>query len=164
MPVKKGRKNKNNKPKKHKALNSKLAGFIIIILIITAGMFYYVKYMPQVSDRAADEALAEYHEALKRLYPVLNENYTLLKQAEDEEKWDEFSREWMAEYREARPEILDRRLTRKSEERKQVLISAQRDLLMLWHEYHSSIKGGYINEEHVGDLKRAIEECLENFR
>jgi hypothetical protein len=163
MAVSKDGKHKDRKLK-HKALNVRLAGFIMLILIIMAGIFYYVKYMPQVSNRAADEALIEYHGALQGLYPELNENYALLKQDGDEEKWDEFSREWMSKFRAARPEILDRRLTRKSEDRKQTLMTAQRSLLMLWHEYHSSIKEGFINEEHVVELKKTIEECLENFR
>jgi hypothetical protein len=164
MASKKHKKRKKDIKPKHKALNAKLAGFIILILIIMAGLFYYVKYMPQVSNCAADEALIEYHGALQGLYPELNENYARMKQDGDEEKWDEFSKEWMSKFRAARPEILDRRLTRKSEDRKQTLMTAQRSLLMLWNEYNKNIKEGFINEEHVAELKKTIEECLENFK
>jgi hypothetical protein len=92
MALRKHRKHNKDMKLKHKALNVRLAGFIMLILIIMAGIFYYVKYMPQVSNRAADEALIEYHGALQGLYPELNENYARLKQDGDEEKWDEFSR------------------------------------------------------------------------
>jgi len=154
---------KKDRNKTHKALNTRLAGIIIIILILIAGIFYYVKYMPQVSERVADEALMEYHGALQELYPELNENYTIIKENDDVEKWDEFSREWMPKYMSARPENLDKRLSKKSEEKKQVLVATQRNLLMLWQEYHGDIKEDFINEEHVTNLKKNIEASLQEF-
>ncbi len=154
---------KYKKGKSYKVLNARIAGFIILILIIIAGTFYYVKYMPQVSNRTADEALKEYHGALQGLYPELNENYAHIKQNGDVEKWDEFSKEWMPKFMAARPEVLDKRLTKKSEDRKQTLMTAQRNLLMLWQEYHGDIKEDFINEEHVAELKKTIEESLRGF-
>lgn len=149
--------------KSHKAVNIRLVGIIILILIIIAGTFYYVKYMPQVSNRAADKALKEYHGALQGLYPELNENYAVIKQNGDVEKWDEFSKAWMPKFMAARPEVLDKRLTKESENRKQTLMTAQRNLLMLWQEYHGDIKENFINEEHVAELKKIIEESLKGF-
>jgi type II secretory pathway pseudopilin PulG len=137
---------------------------IVIVCLSTGLLWYYAKYMPQVSEEDAETALMQYYSNLQELYRELNIRYNNLKEDGNFNQWDAFSKDWIQKSLKARPEVLDKRLRKADENRKQMLAYAHSKLIPLWQEYHDEIKGKNLDAERVNELKGIIEKVLSEFK